>query len=152
MAAPMTHSISSMKKWGGKVEDYIDIHDFIDSTKGSFPDNRHRAILHNSFACQNIIPKIFGHQRVNSEGRTYNTKDVAEMHVLEDFRGKFIPSIQDYLENMSIEGWMNNGRGEPNSRKMIKEEIPKTNRVTINNFIPIDKELRKSFKPEGYID
>ena len=35
MANPEIHSKSSVKRWGGKVEDYIAIHELIDSPKAS---------------------------------------------------------------------------------------------------------------------
>lgn len=130
MSVPYIHAKSSSKKFGGNPEDYMDIHELMDSSKQAFPSNQHRAITHNSWFCSNIIPKVFGHMRVNSNGREYSTKDVAEQHVLEDFKMKFIPSIQDYLENMEMKPWMNNGNGEvPNSAKLlykkkIKTEIP----------------------------
>ena len=31
------------------------------------------------------------------------------LHVLEDFRMKFIPTPQDYLKHLSVQSWMNNG-------------------------------------------
>ena len=116
---PQIHADLSAKRYGGKPIDYLDIHILLDSTKGSFPDNRHRAITHNSWFTTNILPLIFGQTRINSDGKTYNVKDVGEHHILEDFRMKFIPSVQDYLENMSLEPWMNNGLGVPNSAKML---------------------------------
>lgn len=147
MAAPMIHAVSSSKRFGGIPDDYIDIHSLMDSTKGSFPDNRHRAITHNSWFSQTIIPRIFGHQRVNSDGRTYNTKDIAEQHILEDYANKFIPSIQDYLENMTLESWMNNGRGElPNSRKKIPLREERSMEITVDNFPSEGK------RNNGYID
>jgi hypothetical protein len=121
MSAPIIHSKSSQKKWGGKVEDYLSIHELMDSTKGAFPDNRHRCITHNIWFCVNIIPRIFGQEAINSDGKYYIPKDVAELHILEDYRMKFIPSIQDYLENMEMKPWMQNGLGEiPNSRNKLK--------------------------------
>lgn len=148
MAAPRIHSISSSKRYGGIPEDYDDIHILMDSTKASFPDNRHRTITHNSWFSQTIIPKIFGHQRINSSGRTYNTKDIAEQHILEDYRNKFIPSIQDYLENMTLESWMNNGMGEsPNSRKAIPLREERSSVITIEDF-----SRDQSKKSKEYID
>ena len=125
MAAPFIHAQSCVKRYGGKPEDYLDIHELMDSTKSTFPDNRHRALTHNIWFCATIIPKIFGHSRVNSDGKQYNTKDIAELHCLEDFRWKFIPSVQDYLENMEMKSWMNNGLGTPSSAQRLyrlKEE------------------------------
>lgn len=130
---PYIHAELSAKRYGGTPECYLDIHELLDSTKGTFPDNRHRAITHNIWFCVNIIPKVFGHTRVNSEGKRYNTKDVAEYHILEDFRMKFIPSIQDYLENMKFRSWMNNGCGVPDRLKK------KTDDSIISNDLNIEK-------------
>ena len=33
MAHPELHSKSSVRKWGGKIQDYIDIHHWFDDTK-----------------------------------------------------------------------------------------------------------------------
>lgn len=56
---PFVHAKLSVRKYGGKVKDYIDIHNFLDISKMSHPDMRHRAILHNSLG-PFIAEKIFG--------------------------------------------------------------------------------------------
>lgn len=133
MAVPLIHAESSARKFGGVADDYLDIHVLMDSTKATFPDNRHRVITHNSWFTTNIIPMIFGHERTNSAGKKYSTKNVAELHVLEDFRMRFIPSIQDYVSNMSYEPWMNNGFGElPDSAKLRKNDQGGNTSVTIS--------------------
>jgi hypothetical protein len=119
MAAPYIHSLSSCKKYGGKPEDYLDIHELMDSSKCTFADNRHRVLTHNIWFITTILPKVFGHQRMNSDGKPYNVKDIGEQHCLEDFRHKFIPTPQDYISEMSIQPWMNNGDGLPNSAKNL---------------------------------
>lgn len=55
---PYLHGAVSVKKWGGKEEDYQKIHDWFDQTKAHFPDMRHRAILHSSFGiflCEQVF-------------------------------------------------------------------------------------------------
>ena len=96
---PQIHAELSVKRYGGKAEDYIDIHELMDSTKACVSDNRHRFLTHNSWFVVTILPKVFGHQRVNSDGKKYNVKDVGEYHILEDFRMRFIPTPQDYAEH-----------------------------------------------------
>lgn len=49
MSKPMLHAISSAKKKGGVPEDYLPIHQFMDSSKSTFADNRHRALTHNAW-------------------------------------------------------------------------------------------------------
>jgi hypothetical protein len=43
---------------------------------------------------------------------------------LEDFGG-FIPTPQDYIENMEWQDWMNNGKGVPSSCKKLSRVIVK---------------------------
>jgi hypothetical protein len=100
---PFLHGRIHAKKYGGKPEDYADIDDFIDSTKAAVPDVRHRAILHSAFGCF-LVEKIFGRTRINSDGKEYSPRDVAEDHVLQDLG--FIPTMEDYLKNMAMQPWM----------------------------------------------
>lgn len=131
MANPYKHAVSSTKRWGGVPEDYLDIHELMDSTKACFPDNRHRTLTHNSWFAQHIIPKIFGHTRTNSSGRSYSPKDVVEVHILEDFRMRFIPSIQDYLENMKLRAWMNNAIGSSVPGSIVTGGLNDLHSITI---------------------
>lgn len=61
MAKPIIHARSSARRYGGEPEDYLPIHDLMDSSKAAFPDNRHRALTHNSWFFF-IVEKIFGHE------------------------------------------------------------------------------------------
>jgi hypothetical protein len=109
MANPKIHSESSVKRWGGKIEDYIEIHKLIDSPKVCMNNNTARMLTHNIWFCYEIIPRIFGYNIINSDGKRVDTVDIAMLHVAEDFRMKFIPTVQDYLKHMNIQAWMNNG-------------------------------------------
>lgn len=104
---PYLHGKLSVKKYGGKLEDYQDIHDFIDSSKACMPDIRHRAILHSAFGCF-LVEQIFGTIRENSDGREYSPRDIAEEHIIQDLG--FIPTVEAYLKNMTIQGWMSGTR------------------------------------------
>lgn len=125
MAKPWVHAKSSAKRWGGKPENYIDIHNFMDSSKSAICDNRHRAILHHSWAISNIIERIFGLTLINSDGKEVSTREVAEWHVFEDFGMKYIPSASDYLNEIEMKDWMNNGMGKPpeSARKLMKRSV-----------------------------
>ena len=117
MANPLIHSKSSVKRWGGKVEDYLPIHEIIDSPKAAMNNNSSRMLTHNTWFCYHIIPKIFGYNIVNSDGKSVDTVDVAMLHVAEDFRMKFVPTAQDYLRHVQIQPWMNNGVGRIESEQ-----------------------------------
>lgn len=109
MSNPLIHSRSSVKRWGGKVEDYLPIHELIDSPKAAMNNNSARLLTHNTWFAYTIIPKIFGYNIVNSDGKSIDTVDIAMLHIAEDFRMKFVPTPQDYLKHLQVQSWMNNG-------------------------------------------
>jgi flagellar motor component MotA len=45
---------------------------------------------------------------LNSENKKIHVRDIAEQHILDDFRGKFMPTVSDYLSNMTLRPWMDN--------------------------------------------
>lgn len=109
MANPEIHSKSSVKRWGGKIEDYLPIHQIIDSPKATMNNNTARTLTHNTWFAYEIIPKIFGYNITNSDGKSVDTVDIAMLHIAEDFRMKFVPTPQDYLKHLQLQAWMNNG-------------------------------------------
>ncbi len=133
MSKPYIHAQSSARRYAGKPEDYLDIHNWFDETKAIIADSRHRALRHHSegiFLCE----RIFGVTRVNSDGKTYSVRDIGEQHVLEDFGNRFIPSAQDYLQELPFQDWMNNGKGTPPSFAKINEHRKRKTRA----FNPVD--------------
>ena len=108
MANSEIHSKSSVKRWGGKIEDYIAIHELLDSPKATMNNNSSRMLTHNTWFAYTIIPKIFGYNIINSDGKSVDTIDIAMLHILEDYR-KFVPTPQDFLKHLEIQPWMNNG-------------------------------------------
>lgn len=127
MSKPYIHAVSSAKRWGGQPDDYLPIHDFMDSSKGAIADNRHRALTHNAWFLSHVLERVFGHNITNSNGRLVSVRDIGEQHVLEDFGGKFIPSAQDYLENIPYADWMQNGRGNPPPSFRVLDERARNN-------------------------
>lgn len=121
MMKPFLHSKIHVKKYGGVPEDYADIDDFIDSTKQAVPDVRHRAVLHSAFGCF-LVEKVFGRTRINSAGKEYSPRDVAEDHIQQDLG--FIPTLENYLNNMQIQPWMSGTekRNAGSKSKFIKLE------------------------------
>ena len=128
MSKPWIHSKNSARKFGGKPEDYLAIHNFMDSSKGAIGDNRHRALTHNSWfvSADGPLERIFGVVIKNSDNKEVSVRDIGEQHILEDFGMKFIPTAQDYLQEMEFKSWMNNGRtGVPSSFQRIENTITK---------------------------
>lgn len=116
---PLLHANLSVKSHGGHVDDYLPIHNFIDSTKSAHPDVRHRAILHSAFGCY-LVEQVFGVYITNSDGKRVSTRDIAEEHILQDLG--FIPTVERYLNCMSIEPWMS-GTEKRNAKNKDKRHI-----------------------------
>ena len=130
MSKPYIHALSSARKFGGHPEDYIEIHNLLDSSKGTIADSRHRALTHNAWFLSVILEKVFGVTITNSNGRKVSVRDIGEQHILEDFGGRFIPSAQDYLEDMPMQEWMLKGKGKgkaPSSFKFDRSYREKQN-------------------------
>lgn len=114
---PIVHAQSSSKKFGGKPEDYVKIHNMMDSSKSSFPDNRHRAIFHNSLG-PFIMERIFGidYNFLNEITDKYNISEEmvsdiltllersrsAESTTMKNSDGKLV-SIRDIAEQHILE-------------------------------------------------
>ena len=104
MTHPNFHALSSAKKFGGRPEDYIHIHQWLDATKETFADFRHRALRHHSqgiFECE----RVFGTTITNSDGRKVPVRYIAEQHVMEDCGGR-VPSLADWLSQIQPQPWM----------------------------------------------
>ena len=96
------HAKSAAHKWGGKPEDYIEIEEFIDSSKKIVGDVRHRSMYHHTqgvWLCQ----ELFG--RTIKIGKTeVPVRLIAEQHIIEDLG--WLPSPADYIKNMELRTWM----------------------------------------------
>jgi hypothetical protein len=103
MAHPYHHALSSVKKWGGIVEDYQPLHDFFDASKAMMCDFRHRALRHHAEGIF-MLEKLFGKTITLTGGRVIPTRWVGEQHIREDLG--FIPSMQDWLKRIKPEAWM----------------------------------------------
>lgn len=124
MANAYVHSKSSARRFGGEISDYLPIHEKMDCSKAYFPSNAHRALTHNMFWIMEVMIPIFGYMyKRPSDGVEVCTKDICEFHVLEDFGMRFIPTAQDYLENLDFKDWMQNGvKDFPASFRKLKEK------------------------------
>lgn len=95
MAHPELHSKSSVRKWGGNIQDYMKIHQWFDETKSWIGHSTHRMFRHHS---EGIFQseKIFGKSFTNSDGKTVYTRYVGEQHVKEDCNN-YIPSAKEWM-------------------------------------------------------
>ena len=100
---PYLHAKNSVRKYGGVPEDYLKIHNFLDSSKAHVADMRHRAMFHHSLGCY-LAEDRYGVNLRNMDGALVSVRDVAEEHILEDM-GR-IPTVQDYLRDMPLYEWL----------------------------------------------
>lgn len=108
MAHPYHHALSSVKQWGGSVEDYIALHTFFDQSKALYPGPQHRALLHHSAGIF-LLERCFGQTIKLSSGKVIPTRWVGEQHVQEDLGGR-IPTFQDWLVGIAEAGLDTHGR------------------------------------------
>ncbi len=83
------------------------IHDWLDATKESFADFRHRALRHHAHGVFEA-ERVFGMAIVNSDGRTVPVRYIAEQHIKEDCGGR-IPTVADWLSQLRPAPWMSRG-------------------------------------------
>ncbi len=115
MAHPLKHAESSARKFGGKAEDYLAIHNWFDESKAFIADFRHRSLRHHTegiFLCE----RIFGVAITNSEGKQVPVRYIGEQHVREDL-GR-IPTAQDWLSQITPARWMYGQRFEQDDSEL----------------------------------
>ena len=100
---PYFHAVSSVRRFGGQVEDYLRLHQFLDESKNQIADVRHRALRHHAEGIF-LLERVFGPVVNLGNGRVIPTRAVGEKHVQEDLG--FIPSVQDWLANLQLKPWM----------------------------------------------
>lgn len=99
MSHPLEHAKSSVRRWGGQISDYQQIHEWFDETKAWIGHSKHRMFRHHSegiFECE----KVFGSSFTNSDGKTVYTRYVGEQHVKEDCNG-YIPTAKEWVDNIN---------------------------------------------------
>lgn len=103
MAHPYQHALNSARKYGGRSEDYIAIHQWFDASKAHLATPAHRALRHHSAGIFEA-EAVFGATITSSAGKIIPTRFIGEQHVLEDCRR--IPTVADWLGHLPIEPWM----------------------------------------------
>ena len=130
MSNPHTHAKSSARRYKGVMEDYLDIHVYLDKSKHAVPDMRHRILTHTPWFAEEVIPHVFGDVRTNSAGQTYSPKQIAYDHIQEDFNGQ-IPATADWFLSLEFADWMNNGRVKCPSAPQRAKKSEKTNNLVV---------------------
>lgn len=122
------HAQSSARRWGGRPEHYLKVHEFIDGSKRAFGDVRHRALLHNTWGVW-VAQEVFGpvlHVPFDDPLRgdkLIPTREIVEHHIEEDLG--FIPTPGDWLEHMNIVTWMGGRQHKFVGREELLNKIVK---------------------------
>lgn len=92
--------------FGGKPEEHLPYHQWMDATKAHFADVRHRAMRHHSEGID-LALSIFGQTievTVRDAPRKIPLRPILERHVIEDLG--HIPTMADWLREMPMRSWM----------------------------------------------
>lgn len=88
-------------------------------------DARGNCMTHNAWFLYTIVPMIYGHAVVPMVA-----------HFLESIYGK-VPTAQEWVMNMELTGWMNNGRGKAPSQAILfrqkRDNAINMNRKLVDN-------------------
>lgn len=106
MAHCYFHALSSVRKWGGRPEDYLPLHQWFDQSKAILADPRHRALRHHAEGIF-MLECVFGATIVNADGRIVPVRLIGEQHVREDLGS--IPSFADWARLIAPQTWMLRG-------------------------------------------
>jgi len=95
------HAELSVKRRGGIIEDYYNLHDFMDCSKEVEATNKHRFLTHTMFFVKEVMIPIFGNTIHIKGGKPVNMKDMLEQdHIVADYGGKFIPTLTDFADEI----------------------------------------------------
>lgn len=97
---PLDHARQSIRRYGGVYDDYLEIHEFLDMSKATHPDMRHRALLHNALGPY-IAVRVFGRTITNSDNKVLDVRQICEDHIIEDL-GR-IPTVSSFLDLIPAE-------------------------------------------------
>lgn len=119
---PHQHAANSARVFGGRPEDYLSIHMWLDDTKTHFADFRHRALRHHSLGV-GMAEEKFGTMFQNSDGKTVYTRNIAIQHIKEDCGGR-VPTVADWLRSIQPQSWMTLGYSVEEVQDTLQEEAP----------------------------
>lgn len=122
MANAYYHSVSSARIFGGQPEDYIGLHNWMDSSKAFIADHRHRAVHHHAEGLFEA-ERVHGNVIINSDGKKVPVRVILEQHIIEDM-GR-IPTLSEWLELLPMKPWMSRSRllDQNRGHRARREEI-----------------------------
>ncbi len=94
---PLQHAQISQKTYGGFWQDYIAVHNFLDSSKAACAHFKHRFLLHHAEGIE-LGVRILGETLTNSENKQIETRRLLTDHLIEDV-GRVV-TIEDWARDL----------------------------------------------------
>lgn len=94
---PLQHANISAKTYGGVWQDYIEIHNFLDSSKAACAHFKHRFLLHHTEGID-LAVCLFGEILTNNDGQTILSRQILTDHLIEDVGN--IVSVEDWAKDL----------------------------------------------------
>lgn len=95
---PYFHAASSVRAYGGTVEDYLSLHTFLDATKEHYAGPLHRLFLHSTWGVY-LVEGMVGATFVREDGKTMPLRLLLERHIAEDVG--HVPTLHEWLEGLA---------------------------------------------------
>ena len=110
MTSPVYHAESSVRLFGGRVEDYLPIHQWFDESSSHCADCRHRVYRHHTLGIAESVREFGPYLLIVDKGRERRVPVhyIGNQHCLEDMA--CVPTLQDWIAGMQIKSWMQRGR------------------------------------------
>jgi len=129
---PLQHAQISQKTHGGCWQDYIDVHNFLDSSKSTCAHFKHRFLLHHSEGIE-LGVKICGQKLTSRDNKTIETRQLLTEHLIEDL-GKVV-KIEDWAQALLPDGEAKFNQFLTRKREQIE-----------NNSVTGEKQLFDAFR------
>ena len=98
MAHAIVHAELSVDKWGGEIDDYLAIHEWLDEPKYWIGHSLHRMFRHHSEGIKEA-EAVFGKLIINKDSKRIFVKYICEEHIKEDC-DNYIPSAKEWLQHV----------------------------------------------------
>lgn len=99
---PYDHARSSARRFGGRWQDYLPVHDWLDGSKAAFCHFLHRALRHHREGVVEAVA-LFGPTLRNADGVAVPTEAVAHQHLEEDCRR--LPDAAEWICAFAPPAW-----------------------------------------------
>jgi len=115
---PLQHARISAHRYGGRWQDWISFHDWIDRSKAIFPSMQHRMFLHSDFG-EWLMVRVHGESIEAEDGTVISTRDLFRDHQVEDL-GRVV-TLPEWLREIDAGYWMRR-RQPPRHLEQVREE------------------------------